>query len=99
VISLPPEPLEPPPQIPTPPQEPGFMNGADYIPFVDSEDEDDPDASSKPNPKKRKLDAQEREDRTATKQESRGDRGGRDQLDTPWMRHFKVDPSDGVSAM
>jgi hypothetical protein len=101
IISPPHEPLESAPRISTttPPQEPGFMNGADYIPFVDIQDEYDPDASSIPNTKKRKLEAREREDKSVTNQERGGDRGGRDHLDTPWMRHFKVDPSDSVSVM
>jgi hypothetical protein len=99
VISPPPEPLDPAPRIPTPPQEPGFINGADYIPFGGSEDEHDPDASNQPNPKKRKLGAREREDRSATKQNRGGDRGGRDHFDTPWMRHLKVHHTDSISAM
>ncbi len=101
VISPPHEPLESAPRISTPtlPQEPGFINGADYIPFVDIQDEYDPDASSILNPKKRKLDEREREERGVTKQGRGGDRRGRDHLHTPWMRHVKVDPSDSVSAM
>lgn len=101
VISPPPEPLETTSQIPipTPRQEPGFINGADYIPFVDNGDEYDPDTSSMPNPKKRKLEAREREERSATKQERVGDTGGRDNLGTPWMRHLKVDQYDSVSTM
>jgi hypothetical protein len=100
VISPPHEPLQSVPRIPTPtpPTEPGFIDGADYIPFMDSQDEYDPDASNIPNPKKRKLDAREREDSSVTKQERGGDRG-RDHLGTPWMWRLKVDPSDGVSAM
>ena len=101
IISPPHEPLESAPRIPIPtllPKEPGFIDGADYIPFVDSQDEYDPDASSIPNPKKRKLDAREREDMDVTKQERGGDRG-KDHLDTPWMWYLKVDPSDSVSAM
>ena len=92
------EPLESAPQVstPTPPQEPGFINGADYIPFVDIQDESDPDASSMPNPRKRKLEAREREDRGATRGH---DKEGREHLDTPWMRHLKVDPSDTVSGL
>jgi len=102
IISPLPEPPEPTPRnpTPTPPQEPGFKNGADYIPVVGSEDEYDPDASNKPNPKKRKLEAREREDRSTIKQtEGAGDREGKDHLYTPWMRYLKVDPSDGVSLM
>ena len=101
VLSPPHEPLESAPRIPTPtpPQEPGFINGADYIPFVDIQDEYDPDASNILNPKKRKLDAREREGRNVTRQERGGGRGGRDHPDTPWMRRFKADPSDSVSAM
>lgn len=101
IISPPHEPLESAPRISTstPPPEPGFINGADYIPFVDNQDEYDPDASSIPNPKKRKLDAREREDRDVTKQERGDNRRGRDHVNTPWMWHLKVDPSDSVSAM
>ena len=97
VITPPPEPA---PRIPRlTPQEPGFINGADYILFADSEDEYDPDASIKPNPKKRRLEAREREDRRATKEERSDDRAGRDHVDTPWMRHLRVDPSASVSTM
>ena len=101
VISPPHEPLESAPRIstPTPPQEPGFINGADYIPFVDIQDEYDPDTSSILNPKKRKLDEREREEERGVTKGRGGDRGGRDYLHTPWMRRFKVDPSDSVSAM
>jgi len=85
---------------PTPPKEPGFIDGADYIPVANSEDENDPDASNRPNLRKRKLGARETEERSAIKQTERGgDRGGKDHLDTPWMRHLKVDPSDNVSFM
>lgn len=102
VIPSLPEPLEPAPRMPnpTPPQEPGFINGADYIPVAGSEDEYDPDASNRPNVKKRKLGARETEERSAIKQtEGSGDRGRKDHLYTPWMQRLNVDPSDNISSM
>lgn len=96
------EPLEPGRRMPTPapPREPGFINGADYIPFADGEDEYDADASSRPNAKKRKLGAREAEERSAIKQTEGGrDRGGKDHLSTPWMQRLKINPSDNISFM
>jgi hypothetical protein len=97
VVSLPPEPLEPAPRLP---QELGFINGVDFIPFVDSDNEGSPVVSNKnkPDPKKRKLEAREPEDRSAEKQDRGRNEGGSDH-DTPWIRYLTVDPFDSVSVM